>query len=319
MTKENPARTTTLFAVQNSKNVSINSEKISQLARNWAEKKVKVPKWEFNLHLSSKNAVKQLDYLVILDALNFCFWSKNKKNKWMINYQKKWIGGYFALSLALRRFFENSDHRLSYFQKISFSEFKEIFTGRNKMPFLEKRWQIAKSVSNYVVENYGSALSLVKSARQDIGNLVLKISKIPFFGDFGFYKGKKIYFLKRAQILAGDIWGVFNGKGIGFFKNPGYLTAFADYKIPQILKHYGILEYSQKLEKAIKSKKEIKPGSALEIEIRSASIQAVEKLEAELKKLKMKFLPLQIDWILWNESKNIKIANSHHLTKTIFY
>jgi hypothetical protein len=35
------------------------------------------------------------------------------------------------------------------------------------------------------------------------------------FQDHSIYKGKQVHFYKRAQILIGDIWGKFEGKGIG--------------------------------------------------------------------------------------------------------
>ena len=35
------------------------------------------------------------------------------------------------------------------------------------------------------------------------------------FQDHLEYKGRQVCFYKRAQILAGDIWGAFKGKGLG--------------------------------------------------------------------------------------------------------
>lgn len=69
------------------------------------------------------------------------------------------------------------------------------------------------------------------------------------FRDHAIYNGKQVFFYKRAQIFAGDIWGAFHGKGLGFFTDVDNLTMFADYRVPQILRHWNILKYSDSLSK----------------------------------------------------------------------
>lgn len=43
-----------------------------------------------------------------------------------------------------------------------------------------------------------------------------------------------VFFLKRAQILIADIWACFEGKDYGALDGIEHLTAFADYRIPQV-------------------------------------------------------------------------------------
>src|SRR6218665_56305 len=52
---------------------------------------------------------------------------------------------------------------------------------------------------------------------------------------------------KRAQILVADIWACCGGQGIGTFTDIDTLTAFADYRIPQALVWFGVLQYSEHL------------------------------------------------------------------------
>jgi hypothetical protein len=52
---------------------------------------------------------------------------------------------------------------------------------------------------------------------------------------------------KRAQILVADVWSCFQGKGLGAFADIDKITMFADYRVPQMLIHYGSLEYTPKL------------------------------------------------------------------------
>jgi hypothetical protein len=316
----NPVRETTAFVVKNAKDVKINKEKTKQLAESWAKNGVDNSLWPAGFHLQTDNPEKLLDYLIVLDSVNFCFWSK--KERWKIVYDGKTYNGYFALSLALKKFFEEKLEKanLNYLSKISFKEFKEIMQGGKNLLFLKKRWQIVKVVSRSVIKNYKSSVNLVESANNKFSVLTHKIYKeLPGFNDIFSYRGRKVYLLKRAQILGSEIWGAFGGKGLGFFEDLDYLTCFPDYKIPQILNNLGILEYSQKLQKKVNNKVLIKMSSAEEIEIRSCTVQAVEILKQELAELGLNLPSFQIDWILWNKSKKDKMKIPYHLTKTIFY
>jgi len=318
---KNPVRTTTKEVVRGARSVVINKTPIVEIAKNLARKSTSLPVWPKEMHLETKNEKKLLTYLIVLDSLNFCFWSKKKK--WGIRYKNKFYNGYFALSLALKKFFEKSPNKANfeYFSKISFPEFKKILTGDGRLELLEKRYNILKAVSRVFIKKYqGDPRKFVLAAKGRAEKLVWKIAReLPSFNDFVRYTNKKVYFLKRAQILVGDIWGAFGGKGIGNLSNMDYLTAFSDYKLPQILSHFGVLEYDRKLEEKIKKRIIIKAGSKEEIEIRSATIWAVEYLKEKIEKEGRKILSFQVDWLLWNLSQKIRMENPYHLARTIFY
>lgn len=67
------------------------------------------------------------------------------------------------------------------------------------------------------------------------------------FRDEAIYDGRQVFFYKRAQILVADLVGVYQDLGQEPFKNKAELTMFADYRVPQILRHVGIFEYSEEL------------------------------------------------------------------------
>jgi hypothetical protein len=56
-----------------------------------------------------------------------------------------------------------------------------------------------------------------------------------------------VFFYKRAQIFVADVFGAFQGQGLGCFSDTGCLTMFADYRVPVVLRLKGILEYSPSL------------------------------------------------------------------------
>jgi len=56
------------------------------------------------------------------------------------------------------------------------------------------------------------------------------------------------------------------------------LTTFADYRVPQILRHKGILEYAPTLADRVNQHFELARGSFEEVSIRAATVVAVEEL-----------------------------------------
>jgi hypothetical protein len=58
---------------------------------------------------------------------------------------------------------------------------------------------------------------------------------------------------------------------------------FADYRVPQVLYHFGILEYEEQLKRHLFDHKIIKKHSEMEIAIRGLSIYACEVREIERK------------------------------------
>lgn len=95
---------------------------------------------------------------------------------------------------------------------------------------------------------------------------------------------------------------------------------FADYRVPQILRHMGVMVYSAELSRKVDALEEIPFGSAEEIEIRAATIVAVERLQQCLQDQGRTLLVLEVDWLLWQWGEAIKdTIKPHHRTLTIYY
>jgi hypothetical protein len=144
------------------------------------------------------------------------------------------------------------------------------------------------------------------------------------FRDTVVYKGALIHFYKRAQILIGDIWAAY-GRSLDpndkySFHDLNELTMFADYRVPQILRHMGILQYSPALAAIVDSKQEVLFASDEETEIRAATIIAVELLQQELFRQGLGLLVIEVDWLLWQWGEKVKDdIEPHHRTLTIYY
>ena len=73
--------------------------------------------------------------------------------------------------------------------------------------------------------------------------------------------------------MIGDIWAAYDRPTDPdhpfYFRDIRELTMFADYRVPQILREYKILDYSKSLSIQIDQQLEIPSNSVIEIEIRA--------------------------------------------------
>src|SRR5262249_15123838 len=103
--------------------------------------------------------------------------------------------------------------------------------------------------------------AFVRDAHRSAARLVERVvSTFPSFNDVTTYDGHEVRFYKRAQILAADLHGAFAGQGLGAFDDLEILTAFADYKVPQVLRRLGVLVYADALAARVDSRVLIPTG-----------------------------------------------------------
>jgi hypothetical protein len=159
----------------------------------------------------------------------------------------------------------------------------------------------------------GAAGSAVKLAR-------LLSEKLPSFRDFSAYLGQKAVFLKRAQIFAADLHSAFGGTKLGRFTDMDELTAFADYKLPQVLRHLGVLSYGQDLSNRVDQQIFLEAGSLEEVEIRANTLWGVELIRQELDRAGKGLRSFEIDWTLWNLGQQREFRKRpYHRIVTSFY
>lgn len=74
-----------------------------------------------------------------------------------------------------------------------------------------------------------SVVRLIQEADHSAGKLVNLLAKhFPCFQDQGRFEGRKVRFLKRAQIFVADLWAAFNSASHGeFYDSIGHITMFA--------------------------------------------------------------------------------------------
>jgi hypothetical protein len=187
---------------------------------------------------------------------------------------------------------------------------------------MPERLENLRALGEVLLREYeGRASHLVQAAGRSAVSLArILAEKLNSFRDIADYQGKKVYFYKRAQLFAADLHGAFGGKEWGSFRDMEELTAFADYKLPQVLRHAGVLTYEAELASKVDQMIHLEPGSPDEVEIRSNTIRAVDLIREELKQRGKDFRSFEIDWLLWTLGQSDEFRSKpYHRTATIFY
>ena len=309
--------------VKESRLVRVDREALVNFSRTLVEDGIEVPPWE-GPHHSYGDDADTVTTLLVLDSLNFCFWPPAGKEKWEIAYQSEWFSGYYGLATSLKRAIESSIPitDAGYLSGISLYDLKSIFDGRGDLQLMDRRLSILHELGEVLIGDYdGQAHRLVEAAGHSAIKLArLVADKLSSFRDIAEYAGYQVFFYKRAQIFAADLYGSFQGKRWGSFTDMDRLTAFADYKLPQVLRHLGIMRFESALAEKVDQKILLEPASPEEVEIRANTILAVEWIRGELYKMERGLKSFEIDWILWNmgQDKSFKVK-PYHRTATIFY
>jgi hypothetical protein len=296
-----------------------------------------------------------VNWVLVLDALNFCFWPEKGQQRWRIEYQgannpegsaesnhegalagdhkgSPLLDGYWAEAASLTRAVEEGIPLwdAEYLSKMSREQLAHIFRGvpspehpeGEMIPLFEQRLQNVHEVGRVLLERYdGQFANAVEQANHSAVRLVLLLAEqFSSFHDVARYRGHEVHFLKRAQICVADLNGSFGGKGYGSFTDLDQLTAFADYKVPQVLRHFGILEYHPSLAARINEQDLIAPGSEEEIELRAATVWACELLRRQMAhSTGNTIIATEVDNRLWHIGQNIPEMKPYHRVRTIYY
>eukprot|EP00775_Hariotina_reticulata_P004050 gene4050-4297_t len=243
----------------------------------------------FELHFCDHGPL-TAQYLLVVDALNFCFWPDGE-----LEYEHLARGLKSSLlcdPLCL------SAKRLA---AITGPEVRELLHWPRDLPQQEERARLLREIGSGLLRHYeGQASQLVASCQQSAVRLVeLLTAHFPGFRDHAVYKGRQVFFYKRAQIFVGDLYGAFRGQGLGSFHDIQQLTMFADYRVPVVLRVMGVLQYEQQL-----AQQEDGPAAT----------------PADQLTHPPSLLSIQLDWWLWHEGEKMRAQHPpHHRTWTIYY
>ncbi|WAR19835.1 QSPP-like protein, partial [Mya arenaria] len=250
------------YIAENSKDVKINDVGVKKVAEIMAEcvksGTYSIKSWkkhELNPSIMDEAA---LNWIFVADTLNFSFWSADEEQKYVVKYKGKEHTGYWSLCAAMNRALDEkiplTDPK--YFASITKDQLAHVLRSDSstEIPMFEERLEVLREAGTVMMEKYGGKFVNVIKKCENSAQSLLKIvtDDFPSYRDVTEFCGKTVAIYKRVQILIADIWACFEGQGFGEFRDIDTITMFADYRIPQALLFFGVLEYSPELMEYLK-------------------------------------------------------------------
>lgn len=330
----------TAAVMQSAHDVAIDPDAIATTADRFIAEDI-APEWDSDLHnppwIAPDDTERLAIWILVLDALNFCFWGQGPDPdvRWRVERNGELLDGYAALVAALERGAEEDERLddpdwLATMDDAAVANLLRPAPGHPEIPLFDDRvrniWEIGHGLNT--LESWTPATDLLRAANGSAIALIREVIRLfPSFDDVATWPradtglpGNEVRFYKRAQILAGDLSGALRNAPEGTFHDLDQLTAFSDYKVPQVLHWLGILRYSDDLTARIARREHIPAGSEPEIEIRAATVWACELLRQALADRGRAIAAHEIDWLLWELGQSLPSDTlPYHLTPTIFY
>lgn len=149
-----------------------------------------------------------IEWIFIIDTLNFCFWTPGDATKWRVEGET----GYFALCAAINRAQRNGIDitNAQYYSKITLEELTEILRGdddNTKVPLLDERVKCLHEAGTVLLDKFqGKFENVLKEADHSARRLLRIVTEdFPSYRDEAEWNGIGVSLYKRAQILIGDL------------------------------------------------------------------------------------------------------------------
>lgn len=264
-----------------------------------------------------------LNYLLALEAVNFCFW--DDEPRWRVHHRGAAHDGYWALAAALHR--AVADEAVPLWDAQWLASVDEVRLGRllrgegRPPPLLAERTAHLREAGRVLLERWdGAFANMVEQAAGDAAALVRLIeTAFPSFRDEATWQGRPVRFLKRAQICVGDLARMLPDPPGGPLRGLERLTAFADYKVPQVLRREGMLVYAPALAERLERGEPLPPGSPEEVAIRAATVWVCEWAARALRALGVPATAMDVDYRLWSAGQHKAGLRPYHRTRTVYY
>ena len=298
------------YISENSEYVKINYERLNKIIDKLDISKITYWLDSNPYGLLDLNCEEIINFLLIYHTIgDYCFWGDPK---WTIydDKQNKLDGSVAMMYLVLKRYKEKKSFVMS------FASFKEWLKGNVEIPLLKERYNCLLEMNKYLERINNDFYYEINKYLDDSSLLEYIVNNLSYYNDECMYDKKMVYFYKRAQLLVSDILHVrklIEKKDV-VYKN---LIGCADYKIPQVMRSLGILEYNQELSSLVDNKIPLEYGSKMEVEIRASDLVVLDYIA---NKLDNKVARMDVNDYIWllGQDKNMKMK-PYHRTLTIYY
>lgn len=316
---------------QRARRVRINHDRVADLAQEFRRNGLgnTHKHWSENAPASSRKYFKELPlekkltFLILFHTIGFCYWVEPRWTISILPGPDTYNG---AMGLWISLASEPAFLDLTKLSQCTPHRFKQMLAGFkseniDSLALLPERFEYATKLAAIVDGADGCLGSLLRPRETALEAALRMAELLPGYNDVADYDGDKVTFIKRAQLLVSDINFALVSAGKAGFSCMHELTGMADYKLPQLLRYKQILEYDESLALDIDNKKPIEAGGSDEVEIRAATIVAIELVRASLAEAKVLTTAAEIDSKLWSMTQKLKKDDlkPYHRCLTPFY
>ena len=324
---DHPVFGTLTPVVTSARHVRLDEDRIRDVASFLAYEELPWPDFRSPLQPDGNDA-DAMDFIFLISTINFAFTDFEKHLMFKVDYAGAERSDSDAMVACLKRAFDRGVPILEggYLAEIRREELEEIFRGNIVMPMLDERLAIFHEVGRVLKERYQGRFHnfLQEGPKQlyDQGKGVLErlIAEFPSFRDESSYRGHRVSFQKRAQLLFWSLHARFREGGFFRLEDPEKLTVFADYIVPVALRLFRITSYSEELEKAINRHQILPAHGEEEVEIRAFTLWAMHLLTRAINALRppdRQVIEPVVDGRIWTHYHTTHWP--HHLTVTTAY
>lgn len=310
--------------------VQINNDAIKDFCEKYPIAKVMHDEVFMAPELSCDDA---LQLMLFFNSVNACYWTQNPHERWNIDVRDQETSEWKKLD-GSEALFHTMVSQWKYFSLLSDDvcmtpkALKIFIGGQGELLLLPERCELLQSTANVLKEKYqGSVTNFLVATEYDAEKMLEAFYAFPSFHDVQEFRGVSLPFMKRAQLCIKMFDEVIahriskgTQRGHKRIEHMEYLTGFADYKIPQVLVAHHIMKYRDDLQQAITARDLIPENDPREIEIRLASIEAMERIQDVFCTQGIETTSADVDTRLWGDKEVIENnKQSYHLTKTMAY
>ena len=318
-----PILSTIKPVVDGSKHVHIQVDGIEAVSEWMAYESLPWPDFRFPV-IPDGNDADTAGFIFLTASINFAFTDFDRHTIFTTSFDGAERYDSDAMMACLKRAYDSGTPILEgkYLAGVNRADLERIFTGNIEMPMLDERVEIFHELGGVLDERYGGRFDnfLKSGPRATSPALARLVETFPSFGDESEYRGERVLFQKRAQLLLWQLHARFRADGFFALDDPSELTVFADYIVPVALRRLGIISYSAELEDAINARQVIPRGSEEEVEIRAATIWACHLLTRAINERRptdRQVIDPVVDTRLWTHYHETHWP--HHLTVTTAY
>lgn len=305
------------LVMEKARHVNIRSEKLPSLVE-------RLEQWRLGswlraapVHFDDLVVVDRLAVALLFNAISFCYWPAPWwDTAW---YDSAVRRGSWALLAALRHAIDSGVPilRSEFLRALTEEKLAAVLDGRGRLALLGRRADILREVGSVIDGNLGDRIwALLAQADHYAPAFVASVlERFPSFKDESTFDGSAVPFAKRAQLLTADCHRILEATSSGGLRGFAELTACADYMLPALLAHEGVLVYSSHLQELVERQVPLQSGKEHEVEIRAATIVACDLLAGLWGRP-----PMAVNDALWLKAGEVfSMTPTHHRTWTEAY